>query len=819
MNDASRPVSRRTYLGVFLISLATLMHEVVLTRIFSVTMWYHFAFVAVSVGMFGMTVGALLVFLLPRVFTTDRVFTQLAATAALYPILLIFSLLTQLSVPFVVHPSVVGVYSMVFVYAVIALPFVASGVVVSLALTRFTARVSELYAADLVGAALGCLLLVLLLPLTDGPTAVLFVAFLASLAAVVFALDTTHTRLRRLAGLSALLLGVAAAGHTVLVWKQFPVLRILWAKGSFEPRPLYERWNSYSRVRVTGDESVPERPFQRSLSPTFPPDRLVRQLRMDIDVNASTSILGYRGDLSEVDFLKSDVTNIGHYLRPADRVLVVGTGGGRDILAALSFDAKSVTGVELNGQILETLNGRFGEFSGHLDRDPRVRFVNDEARSFVARSNEKYDFIQVSLIDTWAATAAGAFILSENAIYTVDAWQVLLRHLTDGGVLSVSRWDFEQRPDEIYRLVSLAVASLRRVGVDRPQDHLVLIRSRPQGPPGAAIGVGTLLVSRTPILAGDLDRLEAAANRLQFETRLSPRLAGDQVLARLVSGEDLTTFFASYPVKLTAPTDDSPFFFQMLKPSGILDAALLNGGKQAPNLQAVLVLVILLVTVVSLSLLCIFTPLALTADRSVLRNTGPLLLYFAAIGLGFMLIEISQVQRLIVVLGHPTYALSVVLFVLLLASGLGSQLTGRLSGDVAARLGPRLLAVLLALLAVTGLVTPMITHAFEASTTPVRIAIAVALLFPAGLCMGMPFPLGMKIASARDKRLTPWLWGINGALSVCASVLAIAISVGSTISAAFWAGVITYAVALAAFSRGRQAAASPAPVEMAASTR
>ena len=375
-------------------------------------------------------------------------------------------------------------------------------------------------------------------------------------------------------------------------------------------------------------------------------------------------------------------------------------------------------------------------------------------------------------------------------------------------MLSVSRWDFETQPDEMYRLLSLAVASLKRMGIDHPRDHLVLIRSRPQGPAGSAVGVGTLLISRTPIGGADLDRIEGAATRLQFETRLSPRVAADATLARLVSGDNLDAFLASYPVNIAAPTDDSPFFFQMLRPRSIFNLALLDAGKQGPNMQAVLVLVILLVTVVGLCLLCIAAPLAWTMERSVLRDTGALIGYFAAIGLGFMLIETSQMQRLIVVLGHPTYGLSVVLFALLLSSGLGSHLTGRVELEDVSRLGPRLLLGLLIVLLLTGLVTPTITRGFEGSTTPVRIAVSVMLLFPAGLCMGTAFPLGMKLAAEHDPRVTPWLWGVNGALSVCASVLAIVIALTSTISAAFWAGVLAYAFAMIAFLRGRHIVAA-----------
>jgi spermidine synthase len=794
--------TRRTYAGLFVLALASITHQILLTRIFSVTSWYHFAFVAVSIAMFGMTVGAVIVFVLPRLFPPGGVSRQVAVVATAYPVLLVLTFLTQLSVPFIVHLSVVGVYSITFVYAVVALPFVASGVCICLILTRYPGHVSQLYAADLAGAALGCILLVFLLPLTDGPTAVIGVAWMASLGAVLFAGDVDSERLRRVVSGVALGLGVAFVGHTVMVWNEFPVLRILYTKGGFESRPLYERWNSYSRVQVSGDPDQLQAPYARTLSPVFPPERRVRELRVDIDVSASTSLLAYSGDLGAVDFLKYDVTNIGHYLRPGGDTLVVGTGGGRDVLAALAFGARSVTGVEINRQILETVNRRFGDFSGHLDRDPRVRFVNDEARSYLARSRDRYDFLQISLIDTWAATAAGAFVLSENSIYTVEAWRIFLDRLTDGGVLSVSRWYSETEPAEIYRLVSLAVASLNAAGVERPRGHLVLIRSTPK----AGIGVGTLLVSRTPWDAADVERLAQRTGALQFETMLSPRQVADETIAQLTSGQNLAQFLAGYQVNISAPTDDSPFFFQMLRLRDMFKPHLLRADKSTSNMQAVVVLGALLLTVLGLSALCIVVPLALSSEGRAAAGSAPLVLFFSAIGLGFMVIETSLMQRLIVVLGHPTYGLSVVLFTLLLSSGLGSYLTRGVASPALARTGVRRLGFLLVVLLATGIGLPVVARSTEAATTAVRIVTSIAMLFPAGVLMGMAFPLGMKVAAARAPQLAPWLWGINGAFSVCATVLAIAVALTTTISMAFWLGCASYLVALVAFARAARPA-------------
>jgi len=799
---------RSLYWGLFFVALATLMYEILLTRIFSVTMYYHFAFVAISIAMFGMTVGALVVYFLSRWFPAADTLRRLAWTAAALPIAMALSFLTQLSVPFMVHPSIVAIYAIVFTYAVVAVPFVVSGIAVSLVLTRFPARVSQLYAADLIGAALGCVLLVFVLDWTDGPTAVFVVAWLASLGAVAFAVAARSRRTITASVVLSVLLGVFVVGHTALVRRQFPILRILYVKGQFEARPFYEKWNSYSRVRVNGNPNELTDAYGWGLSPRLPAERKYAQLKMDIDVSAGTVLTKYSGKREEIDHLAYDITNIGYTIRPDAKVLVVGAGGGRDVLSAVAFGASHVTAVEINKAIIDTVNGRFGDFTGHLDRDPRVRFVNDEARSFIARQQERYDFIQISLIDTWAATAAGAFVLSENSLYTVEAWRTFIRHLSPAGVLSVSRWYNPSRPGEIYRLITLAREALRAEGIASIRRHLIIVRTEGRGQRGiASDGVGTLLLSPTPFSDADVDAVSAEAGKLGFVTVLSPRQDGDAVAQQLLSDENVSALLRDFPINITAPTDDSPFFFQMLRLRDMFKLDLLSAGKQSANMAAVFILGALLLTVILLSTLCIGLPLILGAGTGALRGSGSLLGYFAAIGLGFMLIETSQMQRLIIVLGHPTYGLTVVLFALLLSSGVGSYLTGRLDARGAERYAPALLGALLGLLVVFGVVTPWIAAQFEASVTWLRILVAVAVLVPPGILMGTAFPLGMKLASSRADALTPWLWGVNGALSVCASVLAVAIALSWSISAAFWAGFAAYVAAFASYRSASRARA------------
>ena len=598
------------YIGLFFVALATLMYEILLTRIFSVTMLYHFAFVALSLAMFGLTAGALIVYLAPGLFPPARLLDRLSLAGVAFPIAMILSFMTVLSIPFRVQASIVAVYAIAFTYVVLAVPFVVSGIAICLALTGFQRGVSRLYAADLAGAALGCVLLIAALGWSDGPTAVLWVAFLAALGGAAFAIEARSARLRRIAIGTALLVGAAAAGHTALVWRGAPIFRIVYSKGVVETPPLYEKWNSYSRVRVMGNPNI-DLPAQGwGLSSKVPP-KLLRQLQLDIDVWAGTVMTRFDGDLTAVDHLKYDVTNIAYYLRSGHDALVVGAGGGRDVLSALAFGARSVTAVDINKDIIATVNGRFGDFTGHLDRDPRVRFVNEEARSFVARSPERFGTIQISLIDTWAATAAGAFVLGENSLYTVEAWTTFLRHLTDDGLLTVSRWYFHGRPAEMYRTTTVAVEALRRLGVAQPRRHIAIVGNmRPTTPSTTDTpdGVGTILVSRTPFTDTDLDTLERETSRLAFDVPFSPRAAFDQTFTQLTETAGLDDFLRTYPINIAAPTDDSPFFFNMLRLRDIGRTSLLDFGNLSHNMKAVATLGILLVTVSVLTGACILLP-------------------------------------------------------------------------------------------------------------------------------------------------------------------------------------------------------------------
>jgi hypothetical protein len=370
--------------------------------------------------------------------------------------------------------------------------------------------------------------------------------------------------------------------------------------------------------------------------------------------------------------------------------------------------------------------------------------------------------------------------------------------------LTVTRDYFPENPATAHRLTSLAVAALRELGVESPRDHIALAYLRPEHVKGPSMG--TILVGRDPFSAEDLTVLSQTLATLRFVPALMPGLAVSDTFRQIAEGSD-RGLYARLPLDVSPTYDDRPYFFHMLRFRDVFDAELRSYGIASFNLRAVSLLGVLLVTVTLLTLALVVVPLLLRRPAAPARTLLPWLLFFSGIGAGFMLVEISQMQRLTVFLGHPVYALSVVLFTLLLFSGVGSFTIQRVRDDALSRAAARRLALLVATLAAFGLLTPVATHAFEAAATPVRILTSVALLAPLGFLMGMPFPIGLRAASrdANARTTTPWLWGVNGSTGVVASVLAVVISMSAGISAAFWMGVGCYGLAAAGLAWGLRA--------------
>ena len=804
------------YIGLALVTGAVLMFQIIETRILSVISWYYLSFFVISMAMFGLTAGAVYVYLKSDTFASVGLSTNLTNYGTLFAISTPVSLLVQLNVPIVMiqggHPGLIAatVFLWTIVVVAVAVPFFFAGVVVSLALTRSPFPIGRVYGVDLLGAAAGSLGAVCLLNLTDGPSSVLWVSASSALAAWCFsharigedrvAMSPLRSLLNRPRTITAILIA-AAAFNSATDWGIKP--NYLKGESIAQLRtPIYQGWNSYSYVMQVGLPAG--EPHLWGPSPRFPSENwTVDQRVLVIDGDAGTTSYGIHGDVAKADFLKFDVTNLAYYLPDRDSAAIIGVGGGRDILSAKLFDVETVTGVELNPLILKLLTqeGGFGNFVGISELDGVALHV-DEARSWFARSSDSYDLIQMSLIDTWAATGAGAYTLSENGLYTTEAWRLLLDHLTPRGVFTVSRWYSPGEVDETGRMTSLAVAALIAGGATEPAKHIFLAAAGP---------VATLIVSRSPLPPSYVATLAKVAEDLDFRILLSPdRTPASEIAASIVASntdEALARATSGLKLDLAPPTDDRPFFFNQLPLNdlrALLDTniSIVTQGVVQGNLRATATILVL----VGISLILVIGTIVIPL-RPAVRDVGRRLAwsgtaYFFLIGAGFIFFEIALMQRMSVFLGHPTYSLSIVLFSMILSAGIGSLLSDRFMVTSSMRFLAWAVTTGCYLLSLTVWLTPLLT-ATEIGPLLVRGIIAVAAIFPAGILLGFGFPTGMRLISAVDTRPTPWFWGINGAAGVLSSSLAVLCSTAYGISVSVIVAAVCYFLLVpAAFTIG-----------------
>jgi len=802
----------RQLAGVGLISATLLMTELCLTRIFSVVMYYHFAFLAISIALFGLSASGVFAYVARRLFDRRDTGALLARLSIVYAICTIVSLFALVRLRVGLSYSPHNLALMLTIYALATLPFFSGGLVVTMAISRLASRINAVYAADLTGAAGGCLVLIPLLNWLGAPGVVLTAAALAVAAAFLFAPAATRART---AAIGAALLVLPLAGQAT----GLATFDVTDTKGHQGDRVLFSKWNSFSRIGVY-ERTHGEWSLSAAYKGPLPDTRF-----MDIDSAASTPIIHVDADLSNAQYLRYELTALAYHLKtrdsglgirdstvdsnptnstnPASHIpnpgfsaLVIGPGGGRDLVSALVFGARHVDGVEINPIIADdVMRDRFLAFSGGIYTNPRVRIIVDDGRSFVRRTPNRYDVIQASLVDTWAATAAGAYTLTENTLYTVEAFDDYLDHLTDDGVLTMTRWVFDG-----LRLVSLAQAACERRGCDAASRLAIVQHDR----------VATFLMKKSPFTRAEAAKLRAVADRLGFNVlyapfedargRATPALdAVEGTLpsdyARLIEAPDRARFYDDYQQDIRPTTDDRPFYFHTTKLKDQLHVAFGRTMLFGNGLSALLTL---LGISVALVILFIVGPLAVAGGTPPDGWFG-WLLYFGALGAGFMLIEVSVLQRFVLLLGHPVYSLTVTLFSLLLGTGIGAGWSRRLEEATLRRsTATAIVGVAAAVLVVIVVATPLVSWAIPFPRAA-RIAIAVAALAPLGVLLGVPMPAGIRLLSARAPQMVTWAWGINGALSVLGATLAIFIAMNWGFRVTLLSAGATYLFGLAAF--------------------
>jgi spermidine synthase len=753
--------------------MATLLLELSLTRIFSVVFYYHLAFLAISIALFGLGAGGVFSYVVAG--WKAPLFAKLGRLSALNSFLVLLSLLTIVS-----QDNNLTSWNLALIYFTTALPFFISGAIVSLAISETINQVNRVYFYDLMGAAGGCVLLLALLGLFGGPNTVLCAAVLFAAAAAIWNSMAGSVKGR------AVCVTLALALVAFITYNQHNhVVDIRYAKEHTLKNEIWQKWNTFSRIAVAHDPSDEH------------PDMIF------IDADASTGIANFDFDHLTAhqrhDLLEQGPA-LPYAVRPGARTLIIGPGGGWDVARALASGSHDITGVEINPIIAKTvMQQKFAYMSLGLYNRPDVRIEVEDGRSFVRRSTEKYQVLQATLVDTWASTAAGAFALSENNLYTVDAVRDYLQHLTDDGLIAFTRWGFDP-PRESLRLISLAIESLGQIGETEAWRHVIVGRS------GSVQGWGaqdTVLISRKPFTQADIDRAAAMMKAASMQAVYLPGAAVSNQFYDLLHAANPEQYERNYTFDITPVTDNRPFFFYTVQPRDLwtfVRSASKASADYKINKAVPLLFGLMAVSLVATLLILLLPPLLLGTRLPRQRGVLGFLLYFLFIGAGYILIEVGLIQKFVLFLGHPTYALTVVIFSMLVSSGLGSfasrRLLGRHEGRLIKALGlVALLAALVALVVSTSL-GPLVWLPL-----PLKMALTVVIIAPLGFVMGMPFPTALRRLEEWHAPSVRWAWSLNAAASVLGSVGSLTSSIYMGLVQTLIIGGLLYLAALAVLAR------------------
>lgn len=764
--------------GLALTSFAALLLELTLTRLFSVVLFYHFAFLAISIALLGLGAGGVFAYLLKMRLARFRTRQLAAVLCTANSIVVVAVLEVVLHTRVALEVSQKSFLRLTELYLAAAVPFFLTGLLFSIVFAREAGRIPRLYSADLCGGALACLAVVPLLNWLGGPNAILVSGIALASAAVIWAETQAG---RRNAGVLALaLIALTAANHSG------KLIDVIYAKGMFRDPAWVEfaRWNALSRVEV---------------------DRQGQAKAIVIDADASTYIMN--ADVSQwhqtawENALMSAPPALANVLRPHGDFAIIGPGGGVDVLRAVANGSPNVTGIEINPIIATTImRGRYADYAQHLYERPEVHIQVTDGRSFLRATPQHFDVVQMTLVDTWASTAAGAFALSENNLYTVEAFREYFDHLKPDGMIAITRWEF-QRPREALRVVAVAMEALHRLGVADPARNIIVASQGDLDEDGIPVVV---LAKKTAFTEQEEDAVAKHCDKyVELDTLYLPSKPEKNSFSDLIASNDPQAFARGYAYNVAPVNDNAPFFFFTIKAGQILgEKGLRQGIDWKVNLGVLVLLLVLAISVIAV-LAFLILPLAISPGRS--RHSPLPLSYFVAVGLAYILVEIAFIQRFVLFLGHPTYALTVVIFLLMLSSGAGS-LFSRLWLPRAEMVWIPLVLVILALLADV-LFLPSRLAALVGLPFPYRLLVSAVLLVPLGFVMGMPFPTGLRALASLPAPEFPagqnasdnaveWAWAMNAAASVLGSVSAMVIAIQFGLTVTLACGAAAYLIAL-----------------------
>ena len=795
---------RLPVLSIALVSATALAYEVLLMRLYSIIQWHHFAYMMISLALLGFGASGALLTILQRLLL-PRFAASYIINIALFGITSVGCFLLAQRLPFNAEEVLWDPRQYIWLmgtYLLLAVPFFFAANAIGLALAHYRQRLARIYAADLLGAGLGSICILLLLFFVMPMQALMLLGLSAMAAAFLASRELGYkwqTALPWLALAAACLLLIPAEWRAL---EMSPYKGLAQTLRVTDTRVIAERSSPLGLLSVVESPAIPLRhaPGLSLNARTEPPP----QLGVFTDGDGLSVITRYNGDRQTLGYLDQQTSAVPYHVRTINRVLALGAGGGSDVLQALYQGATSIDAVELNPQFARLVTSDYADFAGHVYQAAGVSLHTGEARSFAASSAGNYDLIQVSLLDAFSASASGQYSLSENHLYTIEALGEMLQQLAPGGMLSITRW-VKLPPRDTLKLFATAVTALRNSGVQHPERQLVLIRGWQ---------TSTLLVRNAPFSGADIERLKAFTTARSFDTAYYPgidrgegnrynRLRNDWYhdAAIALLGEDRGEFLEQYKFNLHPARDDQPYFFHFFRWSTLPEVLQLHNQGGATLAEAgYLVLVATLVQAIMASLVLILLPIWLY-QRFVnparhATSRARLVGYFLLLGLAFLFIEIAFIQKLLLFLHHPLYAIAVVLSSFLIFSGLGSAWFGRTAPASRGRL---------VVLAVSGIVIIGMTYLFalgpllqQLATAPdgIRILFSVLVIAPLAFCMGIPFPSGLAQLADFAPGLIPWAWAINGCASVISAILATLLAIHTGFTLVIAIALVMYALTL-----------------------
>lgn len=805
-----RAVPSPPFIAIGLLSACVLAYEVLLTRLFSIVLWHYFAYMIISAAMLGYGASGTLLTLLKEKIAAHFGAAYVIAAAALAVLMPAAFLLAQ-QIPFnplellwdSTQPA-----KLLAVYLLLMLPFFCGGIGIGLVFSHYGKQASRIYAFDILGAGAGSLGVIgalYLVPPNQVLSALTALALLAAAIAVVELKIRPKWPVALFAGL-AVLAAVAVPGMQIHASAYKDLSQAMNIAGA---RVVEERSSPLGQITVVKNTRVPLRDAPgMSLNATMEPPP---QLGVFVDGNGPSALTRFDGNLAPLAYLDQLTSALPYHLlvsqqQGGPRVLVLGAGAGSDVLQALYHGSAAVDAVELDRNVTDLLLQRFKDYAGNLYSRPGVHVYAAEARGFVNSSRERYDLIQVALLDSFGTASAGLYGMSENYLYTVEATQAYLSRLTPGGMLAVTRW-LTLPPRDALKLFATAVTALERSGVTNPGARLVMIRGWK---------TVTLLLKNSDFTAPEIAALGDFCRARSFDVAYYPGMGASEAnrynmlaqpyfheAAVALLGPQRQDFIDQYKFYIEPASDDRPHFFRFFKWNSAAELfSLREQGGMALFDWSYPLLVVTLVQAFAASVVLILLPLALSRCRRSLPS-APVALYFLAIGFAFMFMEIAFIQKFVLFLSHPLYAVAVVLCAFLMFAAAGSWLAG--NWKIARWQAAHKVVLAVSAMGVLALLylalLPGLFHALIHLPDTVKIIISIALIAPLAMCMGVPFPTAMTRLADTAEEAIPWAWAINGFASVVGAVLATLLAIHLGFAAVILLAVLIYGVACAALRR------------------